>query len=176
MERMTLPQRPRVILGIDPGYAIVGFGLIALDGTRCRHLRHGAVTTEAGLPMGERLCIICDDMTALIKAQKPEAAAIEKLYFNTNTTTAFAVAQARGVILLTLARAGVPVFEYSPSEIKQAIVGYGKAEKVQMMEMTRALLNLPAVPKPDDAADALAVALCHAAMNTSLMNYKHREG
>ncbi len=175
MERYALPETQR-ILGIDPGYATIGFGLIEAFGGRYRHLRHGAVTTPAELPFAERLRILYADMTTLIAAQKPDAAAIEKLYFNTNTTTAIGVAEARGVILLSIADANIPIFEYSPSEIKQAVVGYGKAEKAQMMEMTRALLALPARPRPDDAADALAVALCHAAMRGSLQNFKHKEG
>ena len=176
MKSYSLPDAPLCILGIDPGYAIVGFGLIAASGARYRHIRHGAITTPAGLPMQERLRIIYADMVSLIADRRPDAAAIEKLYFNTNTTTAIAVAQARGVILLAIAEANIPLFEYSPSEIKQAVVGYGKAEKAQMMEMTRALLSLPARPKPDDAADALAVALCHAAMRTSQINFKHQNG
>ena len=175
MERYTLPDTQR-ILGIDPGYAIIGFGLIEASGGRYRHLRHGAVTTPADLPLPERLRILYADMTSLIAAQRPDAAAIEKLYFNTNTTTAIAVAEARGVILLSIADANIPIFEYSPSEVKQAVVGYGKAEKAQMMEMTKALLSLPARPRPDDAADALALALCHAAMRGSLQNFKHKEG
>lgn len=177
MGNYSLPDTPQCILGIDPGYAIVGFGMISSSsGVRCSHIRHGAITTPAELPLAERLRIIYADMTSLIAERRPDAAAIEKLYFNTNTTTAIAVAQARGVILLALAQANIPLFEYSPSEIKQAVVGYGKAEKAQMMEMTRALLGLPARPKPDDAADALAVALCHAAMRTSQLNFKHQNG
>ncbi len=175
MERTALPSS-EIILGIDPGYATIGFGLIRAGGGRYFHLRHGAITTPADLPLHERLRILYADMTSLIAAQRPDAAGIEKLYFNTNTTTAIAVAEARGVILLALADANIPIFEYSPSEVKQAVVGYGKAEKAQMMEMTRALLSLPARPKPDDAADALAIALCHAAMHTSLQNFRHKNG
>ncbi len=176
MERYALPEEAQLILGIDPGYAIIGFGLIRSLGGRYQHLRHGAVTTPADLPLPERLRILYADMTTLLAAQRPDAVAVEKLYFNTNTTTAIAVAEARGVILLSVADANIPIFEYSPSEIKQAVVGYGKAEKAQMMEMTKALLGLPARPKPDDAADALAVALCHAAMRSSLQNFRHWDG
>ncbi len=162
MEITPPPRTTQVTLGIDPGYAIVGFGLIASNGSQYQHLRHGAITTPVDMDMPQRLLIIHQDLAALIDAQKPDAMAVEKLFFNSNTTTAMGVSQARGVILLTAAMAALPVYEYSPSEIKQAVVGYGKAEKAQMMEMTRALLHLPARPKPDDAADALAIAICHA--------------
>ncbi|MBE6929389.1 MAG: crossover junction endodeoxyribonuclease RuvC [Ruminococcaceae bacterium] len=155
------------ILGIDPGYAIVGFGLIQAGFGRYQHLRHGAITTPADLKAHERLVMIYEDMCALLDAMKPDEVSMEKLFFNTNTTTAMGVSQARGVILLSIAQRKIPIYEYSPSQIKQAIVGYGKAEKLQMMDMTRRLLNLPAMPKPDDAADGLAAALCHATMRTS---------
>lgn len=157
----------RRILGIDPGYAIVGFGLIQAGFGHYEHLRHGAITTPADMKAQDRLCMIYDDMCALLDAQKPDEVAMEKLFFNTNTTTAMGVSQARGVILLSIAQRGIPVYEYSPSQIKQAVVGYGKAEKMQMMDMTRRLLGLAALPRPDDAADGLAAALCHATMRTS---------
>lgn len=175
MERIGFNTQRQRILGLDPGFAITGFGIIEADASRTVHIRHGAITTEAGLPFSERLRILYEDMRALLAAQRPDAVAIEKLYFNTNTTTAIGVAEARGVILLAVSQTDAQLYEYSPSEVKQAVVGYGKAEKHQMMEMTRGLLGLTAVPRPDDAADALAIALCHAAMRTSRINYKHRD-
>ncbi len=158
------------VLGLDPGYAIVGFGLVDSDGIRSREIRHGAIRTEAHTPMTERLAAIYEDMNVLLEAYRPDAAAIEELFFNTNTTTAIHVAQARGVILLACTQHHVPVFEYTPLQVKQAVVGYGRAEKQQVMEMTRLLLNLPSIPKPDDAADALAIALCHAQSATSALS------
>ncbi len=158
-----------LILGIDPGFAIVGFGLIRSEGGQQRALRCGAITTAAGTPLPTRLVRIADDLDQLLAEFQPDAMAIEELFFNRNVTTGISVAQARGVILETAERRGVPIFEYSPSQVKQAVVGYGKAEKHQVMEMTRQLLHLKAVPKPDDAADALAVALCHARSATSLL-------
>lgn len=158
------------ILGIDPGFAIVGFGFIESDGMRSREIRHGAIRTPAHTPMTERLASIYEDMCVLLDAYKPDAAAIEELFFNTNITTGIQVAQARGVILLACQMHHVPIFEYTPLQVKQAVVGYGRAEKKQVMEMTRVLLNLSAIPKPDDAADALAVALCHAQSATSLLS------
>lgn len=160
-------MKEQVILGIDPGYAIVGFGLIKSDGVRYSHLRHGAITTPKELPLGDRLCMIYDDMTDLLSAQQPDAVSMEKLYFYSNVTTGIPVAEARGVILLSIARRGIPVFEYTPMQIKQAVVGYGHAEKKQVMEMTRALLGLREMPRPDDAADALGAAITHANMNGS---------
>ncbi len=157
------------ILGIDPGIAIVGFGLIETDGAQQRMLQYGAVTTEAGLPLAKRLLQIGNDMEELIGQCAPEVIAIEELFFNNNITTGIAVAHGRGVILYSAEKCGVPLFEYTPSQVKQAVVGYGKAEKRQVMDMTKRLLRLKAVPKPDDAADALAVALCHARSATSLL-------
>ena len=158
------------ILGLDPGYAVVGFGLIESSGMTSREIRHGAIKTEAHTPMQERLLAIYEDMGVLLEAYKPDVAAIEELFFNTNTTTAILVAQARGIILLACTQHHVPVFEYTPLQVKQAVVGYGRAEKQQVMEMTRILLNLPSIPKPDDAADALAIALCHAQSASSLLS------
>lgn len=155
------------ILGIDPGIAIVGFGLIESNRGSVRMLQYGAVTTEAGLPLATRLVQIENDMTALIAQLKPDEIAVEELFFSKNITTGIAVAHGRGVILCTAERLGVPIFEYTPMQVKQAVVGYGKAEKRQVMDMTRRLLHLKAVPRPDDAADALALALCHARSATS---------
>ncbi len=155
------------ILGIDPGYAIVGFGILEAQRGQARLVRCGAINTPAGVPMPRRLVQIQEDLETLIHTFSPNVMAIEELFFNTNVTTAIGVAQARGVILMTAAKLGVEIFEYSPSQVKQAVVGYGKAEKHQVMEMTRRLLGLAAVPKPDDAADAVAIALCHARSHTS---------
>ena len=149
------------ILGIDPGIAIVGFGLIESDRGNMRMLQYGAVTTEAGLPLATRLVQIEDDMRALIRQLQPDEIAIEELFFSKNITTGIAVAHGRGVVLCTAERLGIPIFEYTPMQVKQAVVGYGLAEKRQVMDMTRRLLKLKAVPKPDDAADALALAICH---------------
>ena len=160
------------ILGIDPGIAIVGFGLIESDRGNMRMLQYGAVTTEAGLPLATRLVQIEDDMRVLIRQLQPDEIAIEELFFSKNITTGIAVAHGRGVVLCTAERLGIPIFEYTPMQVKQAVVGYGLAEKRQVMDMTRRLLKLKAVPKPDDAADALAIAICHARSATSLLRRK----
>ena len=160
------------ILGIDPGIAIVGFGLIESDRGAMRMLQYGAVTTEAGLPLATRLVQIEDDMRALIQQLRPDEIAIEEMFFSKNITTGIAVAHGRGVVLCTAERLGVPIFEYTPMQVKQAVVGYGLAEKRQVMDMTKRLLKLKAVPKPDDAADALAIAICHARSATSLLRRK----
>ena len=161
-----------VILGIDPGIAIVGFGLIESERGSVRMLQYGAVTTEAGLPLATRLLQIENDMTALIAQLQPDEIAIEELFFSKNITTGIAVAHGRGVILCTAEKLGVPICEYTPMQVKQAVVGYGLAEKKQVMDMTRRLLHLKSVPKPDDAADALAIAICHARSATSLLRHK----
>lgn len=158
-----------VILGIDPGFAIVGFGVLESEKGRQRLLQCGAITTPAGLPLPTRLLQIANDMDELLAAFRPDAMAVEELFFTNNVTTGIGVAQARGVILTEAERRGVAIYEYSPSEVKLAVVGYGKAEKRQVMDMTKRLLNLKAVPKPDDAADAVAIALCHARSSTSLL-------
>lgn len=157
------------ILGIDPGIAIVGFGLIEADRGKTRLLNYGAITTPAGLPLARRLVQIEQDMEALIAQLKPDAIAVEELFFSNNITTGIAVAHGRGVILCTIEKMQLPVYEYTPMQVKQAVVGYGLAEKRQVMDMTRHLLRLKAVPRPDDAADALALAICHARSATSLL-------
>lgn len=156
-----------VILGIDPGFAIVGFGVLDSRPCKLSLAACGVITTEAGLPLPTRLLQIENDMAQLFDTFRPEAMAIEELFFNNNITTGIGVAEARGVILTAAERAGVPIYEYTPSEIKLALTGYGKAEKRQIMDMTKRILSLKAVPKPDDAADAVAVALCHARSSTS---------
>ena len=157
------------ILGIDPGIAIVGFGLIESERGSVRMLQYGAVTTPAGLPLATRLVQIENDMTELIRQLKPDEIAIEELFFSKNITTGIAVAHGRGVILCTAEKLHLPIYEYTPMQVKQAVVGYGLAEKKQVMDMTRRLLKLKAVPRPDDAADALAIAICHARSATSLL-------
>lgn len=151
-----------IILGIDPGYAIVGFGIIEFKNCRFRIINFGAITTPADMPFNKRLRVIFDEMSFLIEKYKPDAMAIEKLFFNTNAKTVIDVSQARGVIMLAAEKNGVPSFEYTPLQVKQSVVGYGRAEKKQVQEMTRRLLGLEKVPKPDDTADALAMAICHA--------------
>lgn len=149
------------ILGIDPGYAIVGFGVVEYDGYKFVPVHFGAITTEAGTDFNIRLKTIFDDMNTVIDRFDPDAMAIEKLFFNTNQKTGIDVAQARGVTLLAAINAGIPISEYTPLQVKQSVVGYGRAEKPQVMEMTRRILGLSAVPRPDDTADALAIAICH---------------
>ena len=148
------------ILGIDPGYAIVGFGILDY-GINFHPVEYGAVTTEAGTIFTERLKAIYEDIEFILDKFKPDCMAVEKLYFTTNQKTAIDVAQARGVTILSAAKRHIPVFEYTPLQVKVSVTGYGKAEKNQMMEMTKNLLGLANIPKPDDAADALAVAICH---------------
>ena len=150
-----------IIIGIDPGYAIVGIGVVEYKGNKFRTLEYGAITTPAGMPTVERLKKIYTEMNSLLIKYNPDAIAIEELFFNNNITTGIQVAQARGVILLSLAQHGLNPVSYTPSQVKQSVVGYGKAEKHQVMEMTRTMLGLSKIPRPDDAADALAVAICH---------------
>ena len=157
------------ILGIDPGYGITGFGLIEAHRGQSRLLQCGAITTPAGMDFSARLEIIYNDMVELIRSTKPDAVAIEELFFGQNVTTGIGVAQSRGVILLAIRQAGLEVTSYKPMQVKQALVGYGNASKHQMQEMTKRLLHLSAMPKPDDAADAIAIALCHARSSTSLI-------
>ena len=160
------------IMGIDPGYAIVGVGLVDYNNVRFSLVEYGAITTPAELPFETRLRQIYDDMVSLLTEYRPDAVAMEQLFFTTNRTTAIAVAEARGVLLLAAEQQGVPVFSYTPLQVKSAVVGYGKAEKEQVMEMTRRLLCLREVPKPDDTADALAIAICHChASGTALRQF-----
>ena len=157
------------ILGIDPGVATVGFGVIDSERGTQQMIQYGAITTSAGLPLATRLVQIAQDLEQLITRFRPDEIAIEELFFSKNITTGIAVAHARGVILYTAERLRVPVYEYTPMQVKQAVVGYGLAEKQQVMDMTRRLLKLKSVPRPDDAADALAIAICHARSATSLL-------
>lgn len=150
------------ILGIDPGYAIIGYGIIDFFGGKYKTLSYSAITTSSDTPFTKRLELIYDELELVIAKTKPQVAAIERLYFQNNQKTAIDVAQARGVIMLALQKSKLPVFEYTPLQIKTALTGYGRAKKPQMMEIVRRHLGLKEVPKPDDTADALAVALCHA--------------
>ena len=157
------------ILGIDPGYGITGFGLVEAQRGQFQLLRCGAITTPAGMDFSARLEIIYEDMRQLLEVAKPDAVAIEELFFGQNVTTGIGVAQSRGVILLAIRQAGLPVYQYKPMQVKQAVVGYGNATKHQVQDMTKRLLHLQAMPKPDDAADAIAIALCHGRSATSLL-------
>ncbi len=149
------------ILGIDPGYAIVGYGVLDYDRNRFSVVNYGAITTEAGKPFDSRLKEIYDDMCSLLDMAKPDCMSIERLYFTNNKTTGIDVAQARGVIMLAATQRGIEIYEYTPLQVKQAVVGYGRAEKHQVQEMVKNILNLKEVPKPDDTADAVALAICH---------------
>ena len=157
------------ILGIDPGYGITGFGLIESLPGSVRLLQCGAITTPPGPDFPARLEMIYEDMRKLLEVSKPDAVAIEELFFGQNVTTGIGVAQSRGVILLAIRQAGVEIYPYKPMQVKQSVVGYGNATKHQVQDMTRRLLHLDKMPKPDDAADAIAIALCHARSSTSLL-------
>jgi crossover junction endodeoxyribonuclease RuvC len=158
------------VLGFDPGTATTGYGVVEGKGNRLEHIAHGAISTPANTHFALRLKSIFAEARQLIETYAPDAVAIEKLYFAQNVTTGIAVAQARGVLALAAAQAGLPIGEYSPLEVKNAVVGYGKAEKRQVQEMVKILLNLEDRPRPDDAADALALAICqiHAGVLPSL--------
>ena len=149
------------VLGIDPGYAIVGWGILDYVGNRFSPAAYGAICTDKDTPFEQRLVEIYDGMADILDRYKPQALSIEKLYYQHNQTTVIGVAEARGVVLLAAAQAGVEVCEYTPMQVKQAVTGYGKAVKKQIQEMTRMLLKLPEIPKPDDTADALAMAVTH---------------
>ena len=157
------------IIGIDPGYAIVGFGVIEYEKSRFTTVNYGAITTPAGIDFNRRLEIIYADTCQILDSCKPESLAIEKLYFQNNQKTAIDVAEARGVILLAAAQRHIEVHEYTPLEVKKSITGYGKAVKKQVQEMTRRVLHLSEIPKPDDTADALAIAVCHAHTGSSML-------
>ena len=150
------------IIGIDPGYAIVGYGVIDYIGNKFKIVEYGAITTESNQNMNERFKSIHDDLNTIIERTKPESLAIEELFFNSNQKTAINVAQARGVLLLSALNHGISVHEYTPLQVKQAVVGYGRAEKKQVQLLVKSILGLEKVPKPDDTADALAIAVCHA--------------
>ncbi|NLP47858.1 MAG: crossover junction endodeoxyribonuclease RuvC [Clostridiales bacterium] len=158
-----------IILGIDPGYATVGYGVVEYKSNHFKVLAHGVITTAAGQPFNLRLEFIYNGLEELIERFSPSDMAIEKLFFNTNAKTAIDVSQARGVMLLAGQKAAMRIGEYTPLQVKQSVVGYGRAEKKQVQEMTRIILNLEKIPRPDDAADALALAICHAHSKGSLI-------
>ena len=160
---------PMISLGIDPGLAIVGWGVVEHRAGRFRTLGYGSIQTPAGISTEERLARIYDELTALIRQYKPEQMAVEELFFTNNITTGIRVAEARGIVLLCGQQNGVKIFEYTPMQVKQAVVGYGKAEKKQVITMVTSILNLPSPPKPDDTADALAIAVCHGNTGASLL-------
>ncbi|HPF43753.1 MAG TPA: crossover junction endodeoxyribonuclease RuvC [Syntrophomonadaceae bacterium] len=150
-----------LVLGIDPGTATTGFGLIEAVNSRIELVRYGTVTTEANAAMSDRLCQICDQINEIITIYKPDVAAIEQIYYFKNAKTVITVAQSRGVIMMTAAKAGLEIAEYTPLQVKQSVVGYGKADKKQVQIMVQSILHMDTLPKPDDAADALAIAICH---------------
>ena len=158
-----------IILGIDPGYALVGYGVIDYRNNHFRVIDFGAILTDAGTPFNERLEIIYDRLVSIISLHSPDAMSIEKVFYNSNAKTVIDVSQARGVIMLAAQKSRLPVFEYTPLQVKQSVVGYGRADKKQVQEMTKRILSLEKVPKPDDTADALAMAICHAHSSGSLM-------
>lgn len=158
-----------IILGIDPGYAIIGWGVLEYTGNKFRVLDYGAITTQAKTPFPSRLQIIYTEMCQLQERFKPDVMSLEKLFYNNNAKTVIDVAQARGVITLSAQMYNVPIFEYTPLQVKQSVVGYGRAEKKQVQEMTRIILNLEKIPRPDDTADALAMAICHGHCSGSML-------
>lgn len=149
------------ILGIDPGYAILGYGVVEKIGNQFKACSYGAVTTDAGMPMTDRLEHLYNSLREIIEEEKPDVASIEQLFFNTNAKTAILVGQARGVAILACVKGGLAIEEYTPLQIKQALVGYGRADKKQVQMMVKTILHLREIPKPDDTADALAAAICH---------------
>ena len=163
------------ILGIDPGYGTTGFGLIEGERGQFQLLHCGAITTPPGADFSTRLEMIYEDMRQLLKVCQPDCVAIEELFFGQNVTTGIGVAQSRGVILLAIRQAGLQVYPYKPMQVKQSVVGYGNATKHQVQDMTRRILRLEKMPKPDDAADAIAIALCHARSSTSLLSQIQRK-
>ena len=150
------------IIGIDPGYAITGFAVVDYNGNHFELIKSGAIETKAGVPLPVRLTKIYDDMQLLVNEYKPDAISIEELFFNRNTTTAIGVAQGRGAVLIIAAKNNIPIYEYTPLQVKQGVVGYGRADKKQVQMMVKSILNLETVPKLDDTTDAIAIAICHA--------------
>ncbi len=151
-----------IIIGIDPGYAITGFGVIEYEGNHFKLIESGSIQTKAGIPLPIRIAKIYDDMTLLIEKYKPDAISIEELFFNRNTTTAIGVAQGRGAVLIAAAKTSTPIYEYTPLQVKQGVTGYGRADKKQVQMMVKTVLGLETVPKLDDTTDAIAIAICHA--------------
>lgn len=151
-----------VIIGIDPGYAITGFGVLEYEGNHFKLIESGSIQTKAGIPLPTRIAKIYDDMNGLIEKYKPDAIAIEELFFNRNTTTAIGVAQGRGAVLIAAAKTNTPIYEYTPLQVKQGVTGYGRADKKQVQMMVKTVLGLEKVPKLDDTTDAIAIGICHA--------------
>ncbi len=151
-----------LILGVDPGYGILGYGLVMKKGNTVEYVHHGFIETPKNWPLPERLLKLSEEFKKILKEFKPDESAVEKIYFVKNVTNALEVGYARGIVLLELARTGIPVYEYTPQEVKLSVVGYGRARKRQVQEMIKRLLNLDEIPRPDDSADALAIAWCHA--------------
>jgi len=151
-----------IIMGIDPGFAITGYGIVKYEGNKFSVIDYGAITTEASMKLPQRLLMLSNKLDELIARYKPDAISIEELFFNKNIKTALTVGHGRGVAVLSAAKSGIDVYEYTPLQVKQAVVGYGRAEKSQIQQMIKVILNLDEIPKPDDVADALAVAICHA--------------
>ena len=151
-----------IIIGIDPGYAITGFGVLEYEGNHFKLIESGSIQTKAGIPLPTRIAKIYDDMNELIEKYKPDAIAIEELFFNRNTTTAIGVAQGRGAVLIAAAKTSTPIYEYTPLQVKQGVTGYGRADKKQVQMMVKTVLGLEKVPKLDDTTDAIAIGICHA--------------
>ncbi|MDD5603731.1 MAG: crossover junction endodeoxyribonuclease RuvC [Eubacteriales bacterium] len=162
-----------IILGIDPGFAITGYGIVVHEGNHFETKTCGVVSTASSLPLSERLLELDRKLGMIISEFKPDAVAIEELFFNTNAKTAMSVGHGRGVAVLCAAKAGIEVFEYTPLQVKQAVAGYGRADKTQIQQMVKVILGLREVPRPDDAADALAIAICHA-HSYRIMSLKER--
>jgi crossover junction endodeoxyribonuclease RuvC len=156
--------KEKIIIGIDPGIADTGYGVIIADQGKLQHITHGSIKTAADLPLNERLLKLNQDLSEIIKKYQPEIAVVEQLFFCNNAKTAFSVGQARGVILLTLTKAKLKFLELTPLQVKQGLTGYGNADKKQIQQMVKVILNLKEIPKPDDAADALAMAICGSSM------------
>ena len=151
-----------IILGIDPGYAITGYGVVDYSGNHFKLIASGAIETKKGVPFPKRIQKIYDDMMTLIETYKPDVIAVEELFFNTNITTGIQVAHGRGAVIISASKTDTPIFEYTPLQVKQAVVGYGRADKKQVQMMVKAILNLEKIPKLDDTTDAIAIAICHA--------------
>lgn len=150
-----------IILGIDPGFAITGYGIVEYIGNKYSVIDYGAITTPAGKPLSERLLTLYNSLEEIIEKYKPDAISVEELFINKNIKTALSVGHGRGVVILAAAKSGRKVFEYTPLQVKQSVVGYGRADKNQVQQMVKIILNLPKIPKPDDVSDALAIAICH---------------
>lgn len=150
-----------IIMGFDPGLAILGYGIVKKDGYNLNHIAHGVIETVSGMPLDRRLHILFDELQSLIDKYRPDSIAVEEMFFSKNVKTAISVAHARGIIILSASLKSIPLYEYTPLEVKQALTGYGRAQKLQMQQMVKILLGLELIPKPDDAADALAVSICH---------------